>query len=86
MTQEEFEEIQIKKHASLATPRKGKKQQILDLLCSQEERRQACGEILSESVIETVDHKKLALDKEARLAMVQVCTNLTIVHVHMYNV
>lgn len=58
-------------HVSLLQ-KKGKKKQVLNLLCSQEERRQACGEILSESVIETVDHKRQTHDKEARLAVVQV--------------
>lgn len=42
------------------------------MLCTQDERRQASGEILSESLIETVDHKKQKLDKEARVAVVQV--------------
>ena len=70
LTQEEFEE----KLTSELTPRECEKQQIIDLLHSQAERRQVCGEILSESVIETVDHKRQAHDKETRMAMIQVCS------------
>ena len=70
MTQEELEEIQL---TSELAPRKSEKQQLNDSLHSQLERREMCGEVLSESVIETVDHRRHAHDKEIRLAMVQVC-------------
>lgn len=65
--------IQEEKLTFELAPRECMKQQVIDMLHSQAERRQMCGEILSESVIETVDHKRQAHDKEARLAMVQVC-------------
>ena len=48
------------------------KKQVFDLLRLQEERREAAGEVLSEDVIETVDHKKQRLDKDGRLQIVQV--------------
>ena len=77
-TQEEFKAIQLKQFTSQVIPRKSKKQQIHEMIRSQEERRQTNGEILSESVIETVDHNKRRLDKEARVAMVQVCIYLVL--------
>ena len=74
-TQQEFEVLQLKQITSQVAPKRSKKQQICEMLCTQEERRQASGEILSESLIETIDHKKQKLDKEARLAVVQVYLN-----------
>lgn len=70
MIQEELEEIQL---TSELAPRKSEKQKLTNLLHSQSERREMCGEVLSESVIETVDHKRHAHDKEIRLSTVQVC-------------
>ena len=72
-TQEEFKTIQLKQITSRIAPKRGKKRQISEMLCTQDERRQASGDILSESLIETIDHKKQKLDKEARIAAVQVC-------------
>ena len=71
-TQEEFKTIQLKQITSHIAPKRSKKRQISEMLCTQDERRQASGEILSESLIETVDHKKQKLNKEARVAVVQV--------------
>lgn len=72
-TQEEFKTIQLKQITSQIAPKRNKKQQISEMLHTQEERRQAGGEILSESLIETIDHKKQKLNKEGRVAVAQVC-------------
>ena len=71
-TQEDFRTIQLKQITSQIAPKRSKKRQISETLCTQDERRQASGEILSESLIETIDHKKQKLDKGARVAAVQV--------------
>lgn len=73
-TQEEFKTIQLKQITSQIAPKRSKKRQISEVLRTQDERRQASGEILSESLIETIDHKRQKLDKEGRVAMVQVYT------------
>ena len=71
-TQEEFKKIQLKQITSRMASKRSKKQAISEILRTQDQRRQASGEVLSESLIDTIDHKKQKLDKEGRVAVAQV--------------
>ena len=62
----------MKRLASSIAPRRGKKRQLEDMIQEQEERRCGRGELLSEDVIQIVDHAKLRHDKKDRLATVLV--------------
>ena len=73
MTQEEFAKIRTSQEAAEVTPRRGRKRQLEEMMESQRERREARGEILTESAIEVVDHAKKRLNKEERLSVIKVC-------------